>query len=341
MAVTGRKKYVFFIGTDVSRDTLDHAVMQGSTLLFHRQIENEPEAIQAFIAELKAISGFRIANAVFCMESTGYYCNHLLDRLQKCKAHVVVEGAKKIRNTLGNIRGKNDKVDAIRIAEYAYRSREAPNLWQPKRPVIQQLSQLNTLRDRLIGVQKVLRVPLREQLGFIKRKIADQTALLNSRSLDAIVSDIAEVEATIAGLIEADERLSRLMKIITSVHAVGPVTALNILICTNEFKHIRDPKKFACYAGVAPFLNESGKFKGKARVSHMANKKMKALLHMCAFNARRYDTDLCQYFERKTVREGKSKMSVLNAIRYKLILRIFACVNQDRYYEKEYRRLTC
>ncbi|HEX9827742.1 MAG TPA: IS110 family transposase, partial [Flavobacteriaceae bacterium] len=34
--------------------------------------------------------------------------------------------------------------------------------------------------------------------------------------------------------------------------------------------------------------------------------------------------------------EGKNKMSVINAIRNKLVLRIFACVNNNRPYQKKY-----
>jgi len=338
MAMTRIKKYTFFVGTDVSRETLDHAVMQGTQLLFHQQIRNEPAEIKNFVADLKKIPGFRLVKTVFGMENTGYYCNPLLTTLQKVKADIVVEGAKKIRNTLGNIRGKNDKVDAIRIAEYLYQCRDNLKIWQAKRPLIQQLANLNTLRDRLIGIQGMLKTPLKEQIGFVQQNIADKSVALNSRSIEALSADIKATEQTIATLIDNDERLKRLMLIITSVNSVGPVTALNILICTNEFLHIQDPKKFACYAGVAPFLNESGKFKGRAKVSHMANKKMKTLLHLCAFNAKRNDPELRSYFERKTQVEGKNKMSVLNAIRYKIILRIFACVAQNRLYVKEYTR---
>jgi len=121
------------------------------------------------------------------------------------------------------------------------------------------------------------------------------------------------------------------MKIITSIPAVGPVTALNIILTTNEFKNINNPKKFACYSGVAPFVKESGKFKGKPRVSHMANKKMKRLLHLCAMVAKKVVPEITAYYNRKTG-EGKNPMSVLNAIRNKLIARVFACVNKNSTY---------
>lgn len=108
-----------------------------------------------------------------------------------------------------------------------------------------------------------------------------------------------------------------------------------MIIATNEFKDISDPKKFACYAGVAPFEHTSGtSIRGKSRVSHKANKPMKTLLHMSALVAVNYNDDLKQYYQRK-LQENKNKMSVLNAIRNKLIHRVFACVRENRLYQNK------
>jgi len=52
-----------------------------------------------------------------------------------------------------------------------------------------------------------------------------------------------------------------------------------------------------------------------------------------------HNEEIKVYYHRKTVDERKNKMSTLNAIRNKLILRIFACVNQNRPFEKNYSRL--
>jgi transposase len=143
------------------------------------------------------------------------------------------------------------------------------------------------------------------------------------------------VDKQIERLIKEDENLTRLFTVITSVNGVGTQTAVQVIIRTNEFKNISDPKKFACYSGVAPFAKESGLFKGKAKVSHMANKKVKTLLTLCALVAIGCNEDLKAYYERK-VDQGKNKMSVINAVRNKLIHRIFACVNQNRRYENSY-----
>ncbi|MDO8998506.1 MAG: IS110 family transposase, partial [Bacteroidota bacterium] len=61
----------------------------------------------------------------------------------------------------------------------------------------------------------------------------------------------------------------------------------------------------------------------------------KKSLHMAALSAVHYKGDLQDFFLRK-VAEGKNKMSVVNAIRNKLVLRVFACVRDNRLYDRTY-----
>lgn len=333
-------EFDFFIGIDVSKNELDFAVQHGGRFLFHREIANEPQAINNFIKELgKQVPSFSLNKAVCCMEYTGIYNNHLLTCLHRKKAHICLQAATQIKSSLGNIRGKNDKIDAIRIAGYAYKQREELRLWKPKREVIQQLANLAATRLRLITVKKQLKTPLKEHDAFSPGKVARQSSQICSHSLKAIDQDIKRADDAIDKLIKADAELNRLFTLVTSVIGIGKVTAVQVIITTNEFKDIDNPKKFACYSGVAPFTDDSGKVTKKARVSHMANKKVKTLLHLSAIVAIQYNPDLKLFYQRKVLQEKKNKMSVINAVRNKLILRIFACVNQNRPYEKNYLKL--
>lgn len=331
-------EFEFFIGIDVSKNELDFAVQQGNCFLFHREIANEPLAINSFLKELSKLPGFKLSKALFCMEHTGIYNNHSLTCLYKKKAQVCLEAATQIRSCMGNIRGKNDKIDAIRIAVYAYERHPKLRLWQPKREVVNQLAHLAATRSRLISVKKQLKVPLGEQACFNTGKISRQSLQICSHTLKALDQDIARADKAIEQLIASDVELSRLFTLTTSVSGVGKITAAQIIIATNEFKDINDPKKFACYSGVAPFTDESGKVIKKARISHMANKKVKTLLHLSAITAIQYNPDMKRFYQRKVQQEKKNKMSVINAVRNKLILRIFACVNQNRPYEKNYQK---
>jgi transposase len=329
----------FFIGIDVSKNELDFAVMHGRQMMFHREIENNVKSINTFLKELLKLPGFDLKQAVFCMEHTGIYNNHLLVILHKIKANIWLEAVTQIKNSLGNIRGKNDKIDAIRIAEYAHKNRDEIRFWTPKRDVLVKLSQLASTRARLIQVRKILTNAIHENDGFITKKIAKQNENLCSQTLKSINADLLKTEKAMEQLVSEDTELKRLFGLITSVCGVGNTTATQIVITTNEFKDINEAKKFACYAGVVPFTKESGIFKGKARVSHMANKKVKTLLHLAAMVAIQHSPEIKNYYERKVNEEKKNKMTVINAVRNKLILRIFACVKQNRMYEKKYSKL--
>src|SRR5476651_787897 len=179
-------EFEFFIGTDVSKNELDFAVRQGKQLLFHRETSNDPGAINTLLKELYKQPGFNLSKALFCMEHTGIYCNHLLVCLHKKKANICLEAATHIKKSLGNIRGKNDKVDSIRIAEYAYKNREELRLWAPKRDVVQQLAHLATTRSRLLKAQSMLKTPLNEFGDFVQKSVVKQNLTVCQKTLNAI-----------------------------------------------------------------------------------------------------------------------------------------------------------
>lgn len=116
-----------------------------------------------------------------------------------------------------------------------------------------------------------------------------------------------------------------------SIPGIGQISALQFIVATNNFKNFESAKHLACYAGVVPFQNKSGTIIKRERISKMANQKIKMLLHLAAMSACRSDLELKAYFIRK-VKEGKNKMSVLNAIRNKLVHRIMAVVTRQTPY---------
>jgi transposase len=270
------------------------------------------------------------------MEHTGIYNLPLINWLQSQDGKIWMESGVHIRKTLGLVRGKNDKVDSMRIAMYAYLNRHRIKTWRAPRKLIARLAALLSQRTRLNKAKKQLGTANQEQKLFMDKDIMRSLNTYTQKTIDVINKQILAIENEILSLIKEDEKLNRIYQIITSVAGVGFVTASYILVTTNEFININDPKKYACYSGVVPFEHSSGSsVRGKTRVSQMANKNIKTLLHMAALSTIKKRGDLQEYYIRK-VAEGKNKMSVLNAIRNKLILRIFACVNQNRVYEQNY-----
>lgn len=224
---------------------------------------------------------------------------------------------------------------------YAYRFRDRLRLWQPPRPVMKKLAELTRLRQRLQGMISQLRVPLAEQKHFGDKGLTAQLGQHCSGSLKALINDLKGVEKAIKQLIADDSILKSLFDLVTSIPGVGQVVATELILASDEFKAIDDPKKLACHAGVAPFEHSSGSsVRGKTRVNHHARKTLKTLLHMAAMSALQVKGELQTYYQRK-VAEGKNKMlpgrrAVINALRNKLIHRIYAVVKRGKKYDKTY-----
>jgi transposase len=328
-------KFSYFIGVDISKKTLDFAVRDHYKLLFHLKVDNSAAGLKEFKAECTS-QGIDLTQSLVCCEHTGLYSQCLLSLLAVEECSLWLESSLRIKRSIGLQRGKNDKVDAIRISEYAFRYADKALLWQPEREVLLEIKQLVALRKRLLNAKNALKVPLGELAGFQNKKMLKELEKLNKKPVEALEKQIAEIEKKIRSLIKKDEVLNNLFALVTSVDGVGEVIFWEMITTTNEFKLFSCPRKFACYAGVSPFEHTSGtSIRGKTRVSQYANKKMKKLFHMGAMAAICKEGELADYYFRK-VEEGKSKMAVLNAIRNKIIHRIFACVRDNRKYEKNY-----
>src|SRR4051812_40669529 len=64
-----------FVGVDVSKSTLDIAVVVDARKQLHYQIKNTAKDIKAFLPKLLHEIKATIADTVFCMEYTGIYNN--------------------------------------------------------------------------------------------------------------------------------------------------------------------------------------------------------------------------------------------------------------------------
>lgn len=329
-------EFKVFIGVDVSKDTLDFAVKVNGQFLFHQKTDNNKKGIHSFFKQLSAKVEADSSAWLFCMEHTGIYCNPLIDFLARKSIAAWLEQATAIKTFHSTERGKNDALDAQRIADYAYTKRHKVRLWEAPREVMKQLKSLIKLRNRLITTKNSLLQPLEEEKNFIDKHHYKEQKKYIKPVIDKINHQIKEVESQIQEIIQADEYLKHLYELITSVSGVGKVIAVNTLVVTNEFKQINEAKKMACHCGVAPFEHSSGKsIKGRPKVSHRADKQMKKLFHMAAMSAINSPGELQDYYLRK-VTAGKNKMAVINALRNKIIHRIFACVRDNRKYEKTY-----
>jgi transposase len=327
-----------FIGIDISKITFDFALVKDNdlSLLISDEVSNDHSGIVKLEEFLKK-QGLNMEETLFCMEHTGIYCRLLSQYLTERKYHVWLEMPVQILRSLGIQRGKNDRVDAKRIAEYARLKKDKAVLWQPPREIVIPINDLLTLRDRLIESRKSLKQPIKE---FRDAGFKDAAKLIESRcmhTLKALDKEIKQIEKDLDDLINKDSNLRKLYKLSVSVSGIGKITALTMLYFTNEYTLYSNSKQLACYCGVAPFEHTSGtSVRGKTRVSNFANKRLKKLLHLVALSSISSDKELSQYYTRK-VNEGKNKMLVINAIRNKILQRLCAVIKRGTPYQVEYQ----
>lgn len=325
----------YYIGVDVSKETLDFALVKEGIFKIHSTISNSPKEIKKLLSQWSKEFKFSLNEITLCFEHTGIYCNHLINCLTKDNIQFCLENAYNIKHSNGLQRGKNDKVDAERIAIYAWKNKDTLKQWQAPKETVTNIKQLLNIRKTLINAKKNIKLSISEQAKFIDKgilKTLEQSIVKSIKSLD---DDILKIEKKILVLIKSDSQISRMYDVLMSIEGVGKITAVMFIICTNAFTLFSCAKKFACYAGVVPFENKSGtSIRGKSRVSNFSNKEMKTALHMCAVSSCQRDGDLGEYYRRKTS-EGKNKMSVINAMRNKIILRVFACIKADKLYQNQ------
>ena len=332
-----QEQFTFFVGTDVSKLTLDMSITSKGIELHCSQIANTKKSVMTWFKKMSKQYRINVSNTLFCMEFTGIYNYHIVEYLNSLKAKLWLMPGAILKHGKGMQRGKSDKADAKKIALYGFTHPHEVRLWKKPRLVLQQLRTLINNREDLVQTKHQYERRLTESKGLVDKKELAIIKKYCQPVLKLVCKKIKEIDRDIKLLIQSDEKLNKLNSYIQSVDGIGIATAGEMIVTTNEFENFHDAKKLACHCGVVPFKRESGtSIKGKASVSHKANKKMKRLLHLAALSAIKAKGEFRQYYERKRA-EGKHVMSVLNAIRNKLVLRIFACVKNKRYYEKNYQ----
>jgi transposase len=324
--------YRFFIGIDVSKEWIDTAFSIDAKPAYLGRFDNNPDGFRKMLGELKRKTRIGKGEWLVCFENTGQYSKDLLSFLHAGKIPRREEDPGLMSLHLGLTRGKDDKSDVIGICRYAYRHRDELEVSEPVDEKCSRIRRLLARRDLLVKQRTIIRNDLNEnKKGFSQTELA----IMEDSTVELVAMydrQIREIELLIKTAISEDEEMKRNDKLIRSVKGVGPVISAYVIALTHNFRRFdKNARKFACYCGIAPFPNESGKFKGRRHVSHRANKRMKALLSNAATSAIVHDSQTKGYYDRK-IGEGKTYGNVINAVKNKIVARIFAVVRRQTPY---------
>lgn len=330
-----------YLGIDVSKLSFDVSliiVINGCKQpVVISRFDNNTAGLKSFKDWLKEHQVSFDENSLLVIENTGIYHRLIWNFCTTNLLPFFIGNAADLKWSFGIARTKNDKVDSMRLCEYAYKNHE------DIKPTTGLNKALITLKDLLSNRSKLLRQKnaIKQTLGELKMSNDKTTQQLlerlNKAALDGLKKSIKLIEAEMLNLVKQDDAVSANYRRMLTVPGIGKITAIFIICCTNNFAIKVTGKQLANYAGVVPHEHTSGtSVKGRNRVHFMANKELKAILTMGALSAISAYPEFKDYYARK-MNEGKKHLQVLNAIKNKMLLRVAAVINQQKCYENKYQ----
>jgi len=326
-----------YLGIDVSKEHFDAALClgRGRTLqeVICKRFGNDAKGIKAFDKWLtsQGVDTSLRPQLLVVMENTGIYHRRLWQYCCAQNLHATIGNAADIKWSMGLVRGKDDVTDSMRLCEYAYRHEDRLRQVDAFDEDVLLLKDLQTLRRRLLKQLSANKVALGELRGTNAKATQTIIEKASKAAIEGIKKSLKEVGIQIKALIRSNEAMCKNYKLLLSVPGIGPVIAVYLIACTANFVGQPTGKQLACYAGVAPFEKSSGVTKGKPRVHKMANKELKAILHMGARSIANLNPEAKAYYERKAT-QGKHDLSIINAIKNKILLRAAAVIRNGKPY---------
>jgi transposase len=321
-----------FVGIDISKDSFDVAVPVGNSVgnstanrLHSCQLANTAAGFEQLLALLPP-------TAQCVMEASGPYYLPLACFLAERQVALSVVNPLSVKRfaQMRLTRAKTDKADARLLSHYG--SSQQPALWQPRKAVLSQLAQLQTL---LQGYLKHRTALLNQKEAFTHSGIANPI-LYDSlgKMLDSLDEQIKELEEQIEK--EAQNEFGSLLDVLVSIPGIGKKTAVALCVLTEGFTRFDSEKQLAAYVGIAPRIFESGtSVKGKSHICKLGGGQIRRLLYLCAWQAKKNNKACRQLYDR-LVAKGKAKMVALVAVARKLLKQACAIAKSKRAYDENF-----
>ncbi len=330
------KKFEFFLGIDISKNTLDYCLLDDQCKVLEKgKVNNEPVSLSKFFLKFENEYCCK-TTLLIVFENTGIYSKPVARFLNENKWCYSEVSALEIKRSKGVSRGKSDRVDAHQIAQYGFRNLDKIMLCTEPELIHQQLKILNTEREKMLSaIGSFSRTSEAEE--FLGKEVFKVVKTHNRQTLSALRKQLKQLEDKISELLRSNEDLKKKQELLKTIPGIAEVGSLYLLLATKGFTRFKNWRKFACYCGIAPFEYSSGSsIRGRNRVNPLADKKMKSLLHLLALTSIRHDPELKLYYERKK-EEGKHSLLALNNVKCKLVSRIFAVIKRETPYVKTHQ----
>lgn len=320
---------VNYIGVDISKLSFDVAIEKEGGYAYYKL----PNDQKGFAALMNLIKG----PCKVVMEASGPYYLRLAVFLCDQGIAVSVVNPLIIRRfcQMRLMRAKTDKKDASMIAEYG--KTEHPADWNAEPGYVMELRQLKTAAD-LLDKSRTALVRQLEAFSQLPARCKDAVQAVQ-KAIKSIEKQIVQLEQKMHEIIT--EYHGSMYERLQTIPGLGRKTALILIVLTGGFTKFSNASQLCAYIGTSPRIFESGtSVKGRSRIAKMGMSKVRAMLYMCSWSAKKYNEGCKQLYDR-LVEKGKAKRLALLAVVNKLIKQAFAVATNEVGYQKNYSKNTC
>lgn len=322
-----------FIGIDISKNVIDVSIFCEETPIkdfSHDVFNNSRKGFGEMCTWLKK-NHVVLSNSLFGMKFTGSYSMELEKFLNTRNYQFCMLSTHVVKHYPMGPKDKSDKIDSAKIADFLYRynGTECVKPYNMPDKTMQRLKALMNERKFLVE----------QRTCFMNRRqlcITKEDAQLYDGYIKKFSRDIENIELEEQKLLATDDSLLSTYKNLLTIPGIGFVNAINVIVITRNFTAFETARQYASYVGVAPHSHTSGtSVRWRPRPSARCDGQAKADLSMAATVAVQYDAELQSFYNRKLggKQDSDTKRKALNAVKFKLVLRMFAIGKQNRKWE--------
>lgn len=297
------------VGIDVSKARLDICGVNAEWT-----VGNDPEGIAKLISRLQSPKP-----SLIIVEATGGLERLLLIELSAAGLPFALVNPRRVREygkAIGLL-AKTDKIDARLLKAFGENVKLEPTQLPSEEE--QRLSALMTRRNQVI-----------EMLTMEKNHLSSahpDTRGSISKIMETLQQELDELNQLIDKYIDQNPDFQRKEQILQSAPGIGKTTAAILLSDLPELGSL-GRKQIAALVGVAPYNNDSGRYRGKRRIKG-GRPSVRKILYMATLTASRHNP-LIRSFYQHLLRQGKLKKVALVACMRKLLVYLNAMIRDLR-----------
>ena len=298
-----------------------------------KSFKNSKQGFESLIQWLCKLSD-QTAPLHFTMEATGVYYESLAYHLWELDhiVHVLLPTkVKKFAESL-NIKSKTDKVDSkilgqMGVERSLFKWSLSSKIYRTLRTLIRERQQLIKERTRCknqLHAEMHTAEPLRTTLTRIRNHIK----YLN-KQVDAIEKELEKI-------VSKDSYVAQKVKNISTVPGLSKITIVTVISETFGFANISSIKQLSRCAGYDVQIRESGKWKGKSRISKKGNSHIRRALYMPSLSSVTHSATYNKFYNRLNDKKKNGLISG-TAVQRKLLGLIYTLWKKDEVYIEDYQ----